>query len=278
MLQIQGDAHAASVAVFEDYSLKVGSQVVLPGRLYAPAASAGELRPLVLYLHGSGENGTNNLNQIGVTIDNLLADVERRGAYLYAPQTSDNWNASSITDRVMTMIDLAVAQQNVDSNRIYVVGYSNGGGGAWNMLNRYEHRFAAAVPVSGVSPAADFQAANLIGSPIWAIHARDDSVVPITTSRNIISEILSAAEEPLPMYPPLGDLSNFNFSNPNLDLAYNELGVAGHNIWFGVSRIPKVYEWLFAHSLAVPEPSAITLMVIGAVVGGSSTALNRSKS
>ena len=250
---------AANVADFGDFSLRdAGGNLLLPGRLYMPPEAATSLiapRPFVVYLHGSGENGSDNVAQVNQIIDNLLAEAKRRGAFLYAPQTASNWNGRAITDRVLAMIDRALLEKNADARRVYVTGFSNGGGGTWNMLSRYDQRFAAAIPVSGVIPAPDFVPANLIGSPIWAFHARDDGVVPVTTSRNIISGILSAAEEPLPVYLPLGDPSNFPFSNPNLDLNYSELGVAGHNIWYGVSRIPKVYEWLFAHALTVPEPS-----------------------
>ena len=40
-----------------------------------------------------------------------------------------------------------------DENRIYITGLSMGGGGTWNLLNRNPDRFAAAVPIAGVSPA-----------------------------------------------------------------------------------------------------------------------------
>ena len=89
--------------------------------------------------------------QVNANIDNLLAEAKRRGAFLYAPQTSSNWSGDTITDRVMAMIDRAIAELNADDRRLYVTGLSNGGGGTWNMLSRYDNRFAAAIPICGVS-------------------------------------------------------------------------------------------------------------------------------
>ena len=128
------------------------------------------------------------------------------------------------------------------------------------MLSRYDDRFAAAIPVSGVNPAPDFAGANLIDTPIWAFHSRNLGTVPVGVTRNVLTSILAAAYEPLPTFPPLGDPSDFYFNNTNRDLQYNELGTAGHNIWFGISRVPRIYDWLFAHTMAVPEPGPMAAL------------------
>jgi predicted peptidase len=228
-----------------------------------PPQAATKPCPLILYLHGSSESGSDNLKQINVTIDNLLTQSKQRGAFLYAPQTANNWSGIAITDRVMTMLHRVVADQNVEPTQVYAMGFSLGGG-VWNMLSRYDQEFAAAVPVSGVAPATDFLAPKLTDTPIWAFHSRNDSVVPVAVTRDVVTDILAAAEQPAPTYPPIGDPSDFYFNNLNLDLQYNELGTAGHNIWFGVSRIPRIYDWLFAHSLAVPEPNASAILLTAA--------------
>ena len=94
----------------------------------------------------------------------------------------------------MTMIDRSFVDYNVDVERLYLTGYSSGGGGVWNMLSRYPERFAAAVPVAPVSAEPDFVPANLVGQPIAAFHARDDAIAPVSTTRNIINRILSGRE------------------------------------------------------------------------------------
>src|SRR4051812_27001712 len=111
-------AAAANVADFRDFSLRNGAgQVILPGRLYVPPEATSDpttRRPFILFFHGAGEDGTNNLNQINGNIDNLLAEAKRRGAFLYAPQTTNNWSSAALTSNVMTMIGQAETTQNVD--------------------------------------------------------------------------------------------------------------------------------------------------------------------
>src|ERR1044072_1061470 len=88
---------AANVADFSNFSLTTGLTTLLPGRLYIPPEATSDpsiARPLILFLHGSGENGTNNLSQINVNIDNLLAEAKQRGAFLYAPQSTSGWSSS----------------------------------------------------------------------------------------------------------------------------------------------------------------------------------------
>src|SRR4051812_18286716 len=165
---------AANLADFSDFSLTSGDNVVLPGRLYIPPQAKSDRRaprPLILFLHGGGERGSNNHSQVNVNMDNLLAEAKRRGAYLYAPQSPGDWNSRAITDQVMTMIDRAIAEQNVDKSRLYVTGLSSGGCGTWNMLNRYPDRFAAGIPICAGSPDTDFVPGRLVDHSIYVFHS-----------------------------------------------------------------------------------------------------------
>ena len=288
-------AAAANVADFIDFSLRNATgQVILPGRLYVPPEALTDLtmpRPFVVFLHGGGEAGTNNLSQVNGNIDNLLAEAKRRGAFLYAPQSPSNWSSATLSANIMTMIGQAETTQNVDEDRLYVTGLSNGGGGTWNMLSRYPGVFAAGLPICGVTPASDFVPSRLLHESVWAFHARNDTVVSVNVSHNVVNSILSAAQEPLPSYPTVRSTTDFFISNPdlashrtiedlfraaggvpeylipgsNLDLMYYELATGGHGIWPAVYSAPFVYDWLFAHTTAVPEPSSLVALLTAAV-------------
>ncbi|WP_428307669.1 dienelactone hydrolase family protein [Lacipirellula sp.] len=289
-------AHAANIADFVDFSLRTPrGNVVMPGRLYAPPeASPAHPVPLVVYLHGSGASGTNNTLQIEQTPDMLAAEAKRRGAMLYVPQTNLGWTGTSVTDWVMTMIDRAVNELRADPHRLYVTGYSMGGGGTWNMLSRYPGRFAAGLVVSPALQGTDFKAANLTDTPIIAVHARDDATTPVSNSRNVVNQILAAAGEPAPTYPtaqsskyflaanlavpfhqeivysePPGSTTNYFISRPDLDLMYYEQPTGDHTGVLGVYYSEGIYDWMFSHALPAPEPSSFVLLAFcGAAIGG----------
>jgi predicted peptidase len=249
-------ARAANPAEFTDFSLRSGATTLLPGRLYVPPESVADPttdRPFIVFLHGGGEAGSNNTAQVNANIDNLLAEAKRRGAFLYAPQSPGAWSTTSLTANVMTMVDRGLTEFPVNKNKLYITGLSNGGGGTWNMLSRYPDRFAAAVPICGVTPASDFTPARLVDIPIAAFHARNDTVVSANVSRTTYNRILTAAGETLPTYPTLANAPDFAHSAASHDLSYVEFALGGHGIWTPVYNSPPLYNWLFSHAL--PEPS-----------------------
>lgn len=271
---LAGPVRGADVAEFLDFSLRnTRGTVVLPGRLFVPPeAQADPLakRPLILWLHGGGDAGTNNLNQIRWDVDFLFAEAKRRGAFLYAPQAPQNWRPKTLTDNVVTMLDQAAAQFSVDPDRVYLTGYSSGGGGTWNMLSRYPDRFAAAMPVAPVSPEPDFNPANLVGQSITVVHARNDTVAPVQTTRNVVSGIMSAAGHALPAYPSSTD-AHFTFTAPELDFWYFEPYNGDHNIHFNVYTTAGAYDWLFSHTLAVPEPRSLVAAALAMAAFAAAT-------
>jgi predicted peptidase len=256
-------AQGADVGEFLDFSLRTSlGGLAMPARLYVPPAAIADpvtKRPLIVWLHGGGDAGTNNLNQIRWDIDFLFAEAKRRGAFLLAPQAPLNWRPKSVTDNVVSLLNLTTDQFNVDPDRLYLTGYSSGGGGTWNMLSRYPDTFAAAMPVAPVSTEPDFKPANLVGQAISVFHARNDTVAPVQTTRNVINSIMSAAGHALPAYPSPTD-DHFGFAAQELDFWYFEPRNGDHSVHFNVyGSNPVVYDWMFSHSLAAPEPSSFAM-------------------
>ena len=255
-------AWPANVNDFVDFS-----RPGLPGRLFTPPEATAGDRPLVLFLHGAGESGSNNVSQVNGNIDNLLNEAKRRGAYLYAPQTNQGWGSTTITGRVAEMVDRALDEFNVASDRLYVTGLSMGGGGTWNMLNRYPQQYAAGVPIAGISPNFfDFQPGNFLEQAVWAFHARNDGVVPVTRTRTVVQQIASEAGSGIIGFPPNNSSATFFYGDPHLDLSYTEWPSGGHGIWGRVYSTPAMYEWLFSHS-TIPEPSTLTLWTLACCFG-----------
>ena len=231
----------------------------LAGRLYVPVNyNSARSYPLVTFLHGFGARGTNNTSQVGVDIDGLLAECKRREAFLYAPQSPDGvWQgtptaASSEQTRMQEMLALAQQTYHIDSQRLYLTGYSAGGGGAWDTLGRYDNQFAAGVPIAATYGVAAYRS-GLVDQPIWAFHARDDDVVSVNTTRTMINRILAARGLPAPHYLPPSDPTHSFFDVPPLHYVDAGAGAGGHAIVHGVLVYPPLYDWLFAQR--VPEPA-----------------------
>ncbi len=259
-----GTSQAADVDDFLDFSTPD-----LPGRLYVPPAAESSARPVILFLHGAGETGTNNRSQINQNIDNLFDEAKERGAFLYAPQATTvsggifNWNDTDRTDTVIAKLDQILTEQNADPDRIYITGLSMGGGGTWNMVSRNPESFAAAVPIAGVRVADDFAPANMLGTPTWAFHARNDGVVSRRNSQSVIDSILDASGGTGLEYPSNRDReTTFQFDSDDINLHYTEYPTGGHGIWGRVYDTPAVHDWMFAQS--VPEPGSMSLMFVAA--------------
>lgn len=255
-------ARSADVNDFLDFSTEG-----LPGRLFVPdvltSSGPNDHAPLIVFLHGAGETGTNNTSQVNRNIDNLLDVAKQRGAFLYAPQaTTFNWSSIGRTGRVMQMVDQALATYDIDPLRLYVTGLSMGGGGTWNMLNRFSDRFAAGVPIAAISPAGDFDPADLVNLPLWAFHARDDGVVSERNTHRVVNDILAAAGKSPPTYPSNQDrVTTLEFVDDELNLRYTEWPRGGHGIWGRVYADPQLRDWMFAQTRAIPEPAAAVLML-----------------
>ena len=261
-LILVGSAWAADPNDFMDVS-----EDDLPGQLYVPPEATNSQRPLILFLHGAGETGTNNTAQINANVNNLFDAAKERGAFLYAPQATTtvggiyNWDDTDRTAAVMSKIDEFIEQQNVDAERLYVTGLSMGGGGTFNFASRYSNRFAAAAPIASVRPAGDFEPSQLTDLPTWAFHARNDGVITKNRSRNAVNDILTAAGEATLEFPPNNDRETlFEFTGDAIDLRYTEYATGGHGIWGRVYDTPELYDWMFAKS--VPEPAGGPLLSV----------------
>ena len=94
---------------------------------------------------------------------------------------------TDLLDGVLQMIDEVLADSRIDPNRVYLIGFSMGGLGAWELAMRAPNRFAAVVPICvGGDPS---RAARLSNVRLWAVHGADDTVVPASESRNMIAAV-----------------------------------------------------------------------------------------
>ena len=144
--------------------------------------------PLIVFLHGSGERGTDIEK---VKLWGPPAIVEKNPDFPFmvvSPQLAEGeaWHALALKG----MLDEVLAKYNVDKHRVYLTGLSLGGYGAWDLASRYPQYFAAVAPICGGGIAR--LVGNMRGIPTWVFHGKKDDAVPEEESARMV-EALKAA-------------------------------------------------------------------------------------
>ncbi len=187
-------------------------------------------RPLLIFLHGSGEAGRNVRilkKHAPFRFANGNVPTEDFPFIVVSPRTPDrHWNP----DDVMAFLDQLLKDEQVryriDPSRIYLTGISMGGYGTFHVAQRYPDRFAAIVPLAGGFPPK--YADSLRSVPCLAFHGGEDDVVPPEESAQIIQAMKKVG---------------------NLDAKLTILPGAGHGIAEEVYSRPELYRWLLEHRI-----------------------------
>lgn len=216
--------------------------LTLPYRILRPLAiKKGHKYPLVLFLHGAGERGTNNTTQL-VHGSGLFLDRKNREsfpAFVVFPQcpTGKRWvevdwgerkshtqprDPSAPMELTRGLVGQLLKDQPIDEKRIYVAGLSMGGFGAWDFAARYPELTAAIVPICG--GADEVTVPRIKDIAVWAFHGAKDTVVWPERSRSMIEALKKAGGTP----------------------RYTEYEKVGHDSWNLAFREPELLPWLFA--------------------------------
>lgn len=175
----------------------------LPYRLFVPRNDSVRY-PLILFLHGAGERGTDNSAQLTHAHYFFKPEIIKQKPFIFlAPQCPLNerwvevsWNLpahtmpaepSRVLQATFDLLDSLIKVLPVDSHKIYITGLSMGGFGTWDALCRRPDFFAAAMPVCGGGD--EKKACQLTHIPIKAFHGSEDKVVIPLRSINMVNAI-----------------------------------------------------------------------------------------
>ncbi len=202
--------------------------------------------PVILFLHGSGERGDDNIRQLSAGIAPAL---EKYGAAYRAivvlPQCPEGqeWYGEQET-QALAALEQTIREFHGDRRRVYLTGISMGGAGTWYMA-RHRRLWAAVVPVCGevvrqrddpfpTDPPADIARiisakqpyetlAQAIGkTPVWAFHGAQDPVISVSESRNMVAALRAAGG----------------------NVHYTEYEDGGHDIWDRAYADTDMIKWL----------------------------------
>ena len=204
----------------------------------------GEKYPLVLFLHGTGERGSDNEKQLTHGSQMWLNPVNRENypAFVLVPQCPESgyW---AYTDRpssfepdqmpadvplspvfrtLKELIDTYLVMPQVDKQRVYVIGLSMGAMGTYDMAIRYPEIFAAAIPICGTVNPTRLSAAKDVKFRIF--HGDADTVVPVSGSRQAYKALKAAGA----------------------DVEYIEFPGVTHGSWNPAFTQPDFMSWLFS--------------------------------
>lgn len=187
--------------------------------LHVPKDTKSKM-PLIVFLHGSGERGT-DVEKVKVHGPFNYLKTNALDAYVLAPQCPDNelWDY----DVLYKMILKIQKDNNIDPNRIYITGLSMGGWGTFTMAIKHPEMFAAVVPICGfVNRMDEDDICKIANIPTRIFHGVMDDVVN--------------PENSMEMYRKL------KACNANVHLTLFD--DANHNSWSRVYDNPEIYEWM----------------------------------
>ncbi|MBD8080844.1 carboxylesterase family protein [Chryseobacterium caseinilyticum] len=183
---------------FENEKIAVNYRLLKPKKI-----EQTQKYPLVLVFHGSGAIGVNNTAQMGVLAKMWLLPENREKYPVYVlspqfPERSSNYHldqdrnvlaseSGEYLNLVLNSLDFFIEKENIDKNRVYVMGFSMGGSTTSNAITNRPDLFAAAVNISGVS---QFNKINeLKNLPIWMVHGSLDTENSIKSNLKFFGEL-----------------------------------------------------------------------------------------
>jgi endoglucanase len=212
--------------------------------------SSGKNFPLMVFLHGVGEEGDGSTSSLPTILRNGPPRVISQGGFptsftvngqtfsfiVISPQFV-NWPSASDVDQI---INYCVANYHVDQSRIYVTGLSMGGGVTWDYAGSSSaaaNRIAALLPISGASYPDMTRSRTIAGAnlPVWALHNQADPTVTVTNTTGYVANINLA-----PSPNPLAKMTIFNAN--------------GHDAWSNVYNMSytegglNCYQWMLQYS------------------------------
>ena len=188
--------------------------------------------PLMIFLHGAGERGTNLSLVAKHGPPKVVKSKTDFPFILVSPQcpTGERWD----NETIMALRQHAIEKYRIDTNRVYLTGLSMGGFGSWSLGVTYPNKFAAIAPICGGGETIPILLADkrkqdqLKKLPVWAFHGAKDSAVKLEESEKMVNALKRIGSEnvQLTVYPE-----------------------AQHDSWTETYDNPKLYDWFLSHSL-----------------------------
>ncbi len=174
--------------------------------------------PLVLFLHGSGESGT-DIQKVKVHGPPKLVEQGKKFPFiLISPQATEGWKPAQLIGLIRDI----KKKYRIDNDRVYAAGLSMGGFGSWALATEYPDEFAAIAPICGGGDSSKAWIMRKVA--VWCFHGAKDNVVPLTSSEKMVNA-----------------LKRYNPS-----VRFTVYPEANHDSWTETYNNEEFYQWLLA--------------------------------
>jgi len=219
----------------------------------------GQKWPVILFLHGSGERGSEGLDETQIGLPAAIRVHPERWPFVVVmpqvPFSHHHWTDPDMMQAALAALHAEQHEFSGDPHRTYLTGLSLGGYGTWEIARDNPHMFAAIAPVCGgifwsyqpsrwseQTTLPEEYARVLRKTPVWIFHGADDPVVSPRQS-TLMYDALKAADGHVRFYEYAG---------------------VKHNVWEKAYANPELPHWLLSHTLssdATLQPAADRVLV-----------------
>lgn len=237
--------------------------------------TSGQKFPLVIFLHGIGENGDGSATALQ---NELLGSNNTRAqdppsiinsqnkdyeAIMLSPQSGSGWWASNAADQVKQIYDFAIANYPVDLDRVYVTGLSAGGTGTLRFVEKYPELVAGIVTIAPANPLVDYSE-SLSNLPAWLFVRHEALANNTIKTADVLAQLMGANVSvwdyhPRPYYVANRDITMQLVENthwdtqegvfaPDTRIATTFYGKQGHSGWAETYMNDTMWSWLFAQN------------------------------
>lgn len=153
--------------------------------------------------------------------------------FVLFPQNLNGWDANSAQD-VIRLVRLLTKKYNIDQNRIYIHGLSNGGYGVYEMIKRAPWMFACALPMSAVNdaninyPTYTSVLEDVSHIPLWIFQGGKDTNPTVSKTRSYVKK----------------------FQDAGMKVRYSEYANLGHGVWNDAYNEPDFFSWILSNNKA----------------------------
>lgn len=216
--------------------------------VFVPAAAAAQPRPIVLFLHGSGERGEDGH---GPTTAGLGPYLRRHAdsfpALVVFPQVPDEEAWSHRNARMaLAALDAASQEFGADPKRTYLTGMSMGGYGTWEIALQHPRRFAALVPICGALTSPDDDDEPIFVS---AVTDEDDPYTALATRLKHVPTWMFHGARDAVVLPDDDRLIYRAARKVGARIRYTEYPDGEHDVWDATYANPAMWDWMFGQRL-----------------------------